>query len=204
MEAKTMRPADDVRPYVVRTYDRWIILAVVISVGWFLFRPVFGYGVYYRGLSFERMLNIGVAEQYYAKSTRVYPDLVEPWLALAILQGMDGRVNRADYGAALATLGAGLSHNPHSGALAFQMCRDKYEMGRDYAGAFAACSRSVENDPADKFAWDYGAWSAHRLGAESIAASYWRRVLRLDPTYAAAARALGFPDRAPPLAARHG
>jgi tetratricopeptide (TPR) repeat protein len=204
METKNVGRHEDVRPYVVRTYDRWIILAVVITVGWFLFRPIFGYTVYYRGLSFERMLNIGVAKQYYAKSTRVYPNLVEPWLALAILQSMDGRVNHTDYEAALSTLDAGLSHNPQSGALAFQLCRDKYEIGRDYSGAFAACSRSVANDPANKFAWDYGAWAAHRLGADKIAASYWRRVLLLDPKYAAAARALGYPDRAPPPAAARG
>ena len=42
METKIVRKNEDVRPYVVRTYDRWIILVVVITVGWFLFRPIFG------------------------------------------------------------------------------------------------------------------------------------------------------------------
>src|SRR6202030_3512227 len=96
METSTSMAAGDIRPYVIRTYDRWIILVVVLVVGWFLFRPMFGYAVYYRGLSFERMLNLEVAESYYAKSTRVYPYLVEPWLALSVLQGMDGRINSQD------------------------------------------------------------------------------------------------------------
>lgn len=190
MDNSNATAPEDVRPYVVRTYDRWIILVVVLVVGWFLFRPIFGYVVYYRGLSFERMLNIDVAKLYYAKSTRVYPYLVEPWLALAVLQDMDGRVNAADYHAALSTLEEGLSYNPRSGALSFQMCRDYYEIGHDYTSAFAACSRSVADDPSNKFAWDYGAWAAHRSGDQKLAVDYWRHALKLDPNYAAAARAI--------------
>jgi len=179
-----------VRPYVVRTYDRWIILVVVLVAGWFLFRPIIGYVVYYRGLSFERMLNIDVAERYYAKSTRIYPYLVEPWLALAVLQDMDGRVNAADFHAALSTLKEGLANNPHSGALSFQLCRDYYEVGRDYKSALASCMRSVKDDPANKFAWDYGAWAAHKSGDEKDAVVYWRHALALDPNYVTAARAI--------------
>jgi tetratricopeptide (TPR) repeat protein len=136
------------------------------------------------------MLNIGVAERYYARSTRVYPNFVEPWLALAILQGMDGRVKSADYTAALSTLNDGLSYNPHSGALAFQLCRDYYEIGRDYPSAFSACARSVKDDPSNKFAWDYGAWAAHRSGHARDAVNYWRHALHLDPDYATAAQAI--------------
>ena len=182
--------AKDIRPYVIRTYDRWIILVVVLVVGWFLFRPIFGYAVYYRGLSFERMLNISVAESYYAKSTRVYPYLVEPWLALSVLQSMDGRINSQDYETALSTLKKGLAYNPHSGALSFQLCRDYYEIGRDYASALSACRRSVGDDPSNKFAWDYGAWAAHRTGDEKLAVTYWGQALRLDPNYVTAARAI--------------
>ena len=190
METSTAKTAVDVRPYVVRTYDRWIILVVVMAVGWLLFRPIFGYGVYYRGLSFERMLNLGVAESYYAKSTRVYPYLVDPWLALSVLQGMDGRVNSKNYAAALSTLKEGLSYNPRSAALSFQLCRDYYEIGRDYPSAYAACKRSVRDDPSNKFAWDYGAWAAHRSGDEKVAVTYWGHALRLDPNYVTAARAI--------------
>jgi tetratricopeptide (TPR) repeat protein len=190
METSTSTAAKDIRPYVIRTYDRWIILVVVLAVGWFLFRSIFGYAVYYRGLSFERMLNIGVAESYYAKSTRVYPYLVEPWLALAVLQGMDGRIDSQDYASALSTLEEGLSYNPHSGALSFQLCRDYYEIGRDYPSAYSACKRSVGDDPSNKFAWDYGAWAAHRSGDEKAAVTYWRQALRLDPNYVTAARAI--------------
>jgi len=182
--------AEDVRPYVVRTYDRWIILVVVLVAGWFLFRPIFGYVVYYRGLSFERMLSLDLAERYYAKSTRIYSHLYEPWLALSVLQGMDGRVHAADYQAALSTLKQGLLYNPHSGPLSFQMCRDYYEIGHDYKPAFAACARSVTDDPSNKFAWDYGAWAAHRSGDEKDAVDYWRHALAIDPNYVTAARAI--------------
>ncbi|HEY7980679.1 MAG TPA: tetratricopeptide repeat protein [Candidatus Eremiobacteraceae bacterium] len=185
-----MQNTADVRPYVIRTYDRWIILVVVLVAGWFLFRPIFGFSVYYRGLSFERMLNLGEARYYYARATHVYPNNDLPWLALAVLQSMDGRIHAADYAAALSTLKNGLTNNPHSGALSFQMCRDYYEIGHDYPSAFSACARSVRDDPTNKFAWDYGAWAAHRSGDTRNAVVYWRRALRLDPTYAAAAQAL--------------
>jgi tetratricopeptide (TPR) repeat protein len=190
MKNANVQTAQNVRPYVIRTYDRWIILVIVLVAGWLLFRPLFGYAVYYRGLSFERMLNIPEAKYYYARSTQVYPNNAEPWLALAILQSMDGRIRAADYAAALTTLKSGLSYNPHSGALAFQMCRDYYEIGRDYPSAFSACARSVRDDPSNKFAWDYGAWAATRSGDTKNAVAYLRQVLRLDPTYAAAAQAL--------------
>jgi tetratricopeptide (TPR) repeat protein len=190
MENPNVQNTADVRPYVIRTYDRWIILVVVLVAGWFLFRPIFGFSVYYRGLSFERMLNLGEARYYYARATHVYPNNDLPWLALAVLQSMDGRIHAADYAAALSTLKNGLTYNPHSGALSFQMCRDYYEIGHDYPSAFSACARSVRDDPTNKFAWDYGAWAAHRSGDTRNAVVYWRRALRLDPTYAAAAQAL--------------
>jgi tetratricopeptide (TPR) repeat protein len=190
MEKSNVQNAKDVRPYMVRTYDRWIILIVVLAVGWLLFRPLMGYSVYYRGLSFEHVLNIDEAKYYYARSTHVYPNNSDPWLALSVLQSMDGRVHAAEYKAALATLQSGLAYNPHSGALAFQMCRDYYEIGRDYPSAFSACARSVRDDPANKFAWDYGAWAALRSGDTKNAAAFWRHALRLDPTYAAAANML--------------
>jgi tetratricopeptide (TPR) repeat protein len=195
MENSKVQNTADVRPYVIRTYDRWIILVVVLVAGWLLFRPLFGFGVYYRGLSFERMLNLGDARYYYARSTHVYPNSELPWLALAALQSMDARVHAADYKAALSTLKNGLAYNPHSGALAFQMCRDYYEIGHDYPSAFAACTRSVRDDPSNKFAWDYGAWAAHRSGDTKNAVVYWRQALRLDPTYATAAQALSAAGR---------
>jgi tetratricopeptide (TPR) repeat protein len=190
MENSNVQNPVDVRPYVIRTYDRWIILVLVLVVGWIIFRPLFGFSVYYRGLSFERMLNLGEAKYYYARSTRVYPNSPDPWLALSILQSMDSRLHPTDYAAALATLKNGLVYNPHSGALSFQMCRDYYEIGNDYASAFVACTRSVSDDPSNKFAWDYGAWAAHKSGDTKDALTYWRHALRLDPHYVAAAQAL--------------
>ena len=52
----------DVRPYVVRTYDRWIILVLVVVVGWLLFRSVFAVVTAYRGVTFEAALIPDTAE----------------------------------------------------------------------------------------------------------------------------------------------
>ena len=41
----TVKPAE-VRPYIILTYDRWIILAIVLVGGWLLFRPIFSFAVY--------------------------------------------------------------------------------------------------------------------------------------------------------------
>ena len=52
----------DLRPYVVRMYDRWIILAIILLVAWSPWvRGLFAFTLYYRGLSFERMLVLTTA-----------------------------------------------------------------------------------------------------------------------------------------------
>src|SRR5579864_5978877 len=67
-------------PYIVRTYDRWIILVIVLVAGWFMFRPIFAYTTYYRGLSFERMLRFDVALHYYRKSQAIYHAIPAGWV----------------------------------------------------------------------------------------------------------------------------
>ena len=71
--------AVDERPYIIRTYDRWIILIIVLIAGWLLFRPLMAYTVFYRGLSFERMFRLTDAEYYYRKATKVDPKVPQGW-----------------------------------------------------------------------------------------------------------------------------
>jgi len=174
-EAKT---AADVRPYIIRTYDRWIILVIVLVAGWFLFRPLFAFSVYYRGLSFEHMLAIPTAEHYYRKAISVDPRVPEGWLGLGTLQMMRGRSNASQYASAVDTLTRGLSYNPRSGDLAFMLCRGYYEIGKDYKNALDACQRAFENQPVNSFAWDYAGWAALHLGQRDQALQYWREALR--------------------------
>src|ERR1700674_5194156 len=171
-------PPNDVRPYIVRTYDRWIILVLVLVAGWLLFRPVFAYTVFYRGLSFERMLQLGAAEHYYRKSIGVDPHIPESWLALGQLDMMRMHSRPDAYAGALDTLSRGADANPRSGVLPFFLCRTYYEAGHDYAKALAACKRSVANDPSLHFAWDYAGWASLQLGDRSNAVNYWRESLK--------------------------
>lgn len=170
--------AHDIRPYVVKTYDRWIILVLVLVGGWLLFRPLFAFSVYYRGVSFEHMFALTTAEHYYRKAIGVDARIPEGWLGLGGLQMMDAGVHHDRYLAALDTFTRGLSFNPKSDALAFNLCRAYYEIGKDYPHALAACQRAVQNDPNDHFAWDYAAWASFHMGKRDQALSYWREALR--------------------------
>src|SRR5215469_6715678 len=93
--------ADHVKPYIIKTYDRWIILVLVLVAGWFLFRPIFAFSVYYRGVSFEHMLAMNTAEHYYRKSIAVYPRIPEGWIGLGTLQMMRSKTNPGDYESAV-------------------------------------------------------------------------------------------------------
>src|ERR1700680_1435576 len=150
---------EDIRPYVVRTYDRWIILVIVLVAGYILFRPVFAFSAYYRGLSFERMLSISTAKHYYQRAIDIDANVPEGWIALGELYMMDGRVSRVDHDLAVSTLSSGAVGNPQSGSLPFLRCRTYYEQGRDLSHALQACQQSFGIDPSNKFAWDYAAWS---------------------------------------------
>lgn len=182
---------EDVRPYIIRTYDRWIILVLVLVVGFFLFRPVIAYSAYYRGLSFERMLSLDVAKHYYQRSIDIDPHTSEGWIGLGVLYMIDGRSNPSDHALAVSTFARGSQANPEDGVLPFLLCRTYYEQGRDVKDALAACQESVKRDPTgNKFAWDYAAWSALRLGDSRLAVEYWKHALAVDPGYQTARLAI--------------
>lgn len=170
--------AHDARPYIIQTYDRWIILVIVLVGGWFLFRPIFAFSVYYRGVSFEHMLVLSTAEHYYRKAISVDPHVPEGWIGLGGLQMMRARAYPNDYANAVDTFTRGMSYSPHNGALPFLLCRTYYEIGKDYRNALGACQRAFESTPANTFAWDYAAWAALHLGQRDLALQYWREALR--------------------------
>jgi tetratricopeptide (TPR) repeat protein len=183
--AREAKPATDVRPYIVQTYDRWIILVIVLVVGWFLFRPIFAFSVYYRGLSFEHMLRMQTAEHYYRKAIGVDPRVPEGWLGLGSLQMMRARAYPDQYSAAVDTFTRGSGYSPRNGALPFMLCRTYYEVAKDYKNALSACQRAFANAPENSFAWDYAAWAALHLGQREQALQYWREALRRGHTPAA-------------------
>ena len=168
----------DARPYIIKTYDRWIILALVLVCGWLIFRPLFAFSVYYRGVSFEHTLHFGTAEHYYRKAISVDKNIPEGWLGLGLLQMFSARSEPGMYQTAIDTFSDGLAFNPKSGALAFDLCRTYYEIGHNYPKALEACQRGFQNDPTNHFAWDYAAWASLRLGKRDQALTYWREALR--------------------------
>jgi tetratricopeptide (TPR) repeat protein len=181
---------EDIRPYVIRTYDRWIILVIVLVVGYILFRPVFAYSAYYRGLSFERMLSIPTAKHYYQRAIDIDKNVPDGWIGLGELYMMDGPTNRADHDLAVSTFTNGSEANPQNSELPFLLCRTYYEQGRDFKHALTACERSVKINPDNKFAWDYAAWSALQLGDARRAITFWQHALSIDPNYTAARLAI--------------
>jgi tetratricopeptide (TPR) repeat protein len=183
--------SNDVRPYVIRTYDRWIILAVVLVIGYLLFRPIFAYSAYYRGLSFERMLSLDQAKHYYQRAIDIDPNVPDGWIGLGALYMIDGHSNRVDHDRAVATFTNGAAANPKNALLPFLLCRTYYEQGHDFPHALAACLASVAIDPTtNKFAWDYAAWSSLQSGKPEQAIEYWQRVLAIDPRFTAARTAI--------------
>ena len=181
--------AADQRPYIIRTYDRWIIFVIVLVAGWLLFRPIFGFTIYYRGLSFERMLQLQTAEHYYKKSTVVYPRLPEGWIGLGELYYMWTPAQPQYYAKGIAVLKEAASFNPHNAKLAFDLGRF-YFRAHDYRRALPAFLRSASDDPASVFAWDFAAWSCVHMGQRERALRYWHEVLKLEPTNAAVLRAV--------------
>lgn len=177
----------DTRPYVVRTYDRWIILVLVVVLGWFLFRPLFGFAVYYRGVGFERMFQLQSAEHYYIKSTWVYPKMPQAWQGWGELVMMRAPSDESQRQIALQVLQRGISYNPNYGPLEFDLGRT-YFMGKQYKQATQAFLRGAYLMPNDLFSWDYAAWSSLRAGDAHNAIKYWYEVLRIDPGNAVAHR----------------
>jgi tetratricopeptide (TPR) repeat protein len=172
--------APDERPYIVRTYDRWIILVLVLVLGWFLFRPLFAFVVYYRGVSFERMFQLPSAQHYYIKSTKVYPKIPQGWQGWAELLMMRAPSDESQRQLALSVLERGIGYNPNYGPLEFDLGRT-YFMRKQYKQAAAAFVRSAQLSPNDLFSWDYAAWASFHEGDVPQALRYWHEVLRIDP-----------------------
>ncbi len=179
----------DVRPYVIRTYDRWIILFLVITIGWFLFRPMFAFSVFYRGVSYERMLRLKTAEHYYRKSTIVYAKIPEGWQGWGELYLMKAPSDRAAALEAIRIFTTGLKYNPRAKSLAFSLGRSYYTL-KDYRNARIAFERSASIAPGDMFSWDFAAWSSFHDGDRQLALKYWHQVLKIDPGNATARRAI--------------
>jgi len=175
-----MRPqAADARPYVIRMYDRWIILAIILVLAWFA-RPFYAFALYYRGVSFERMLVMMTAEHYYKKSIFVYDRIPEGWQGLGELYYMGAPDNRALYEKARSTFERGFALNPHSYWLAFDLGRT-YFLGKEYGRAVITFEKAVQLSPTSRAALDYAAWSAFREGNRTLALQYWRRLLSMYP-----------------------
>lgn len=180
-------PEAEAKPYIVRTYDRWIILVLVVVIGWFLFRPIFAFSVYYRGLSFERSLQIPSAYHYYIKSTRIYKKIPHGWQGWAELLMMKAPSDVSQRQLAISVLTQGVLYNPTSAPLEFDLGRTYY-MGKEYAKAARAFYRSAQLSPNDMFSWDFAAWSSLHSGNVAQALAYWHEVLRIDPGNAVAHR----------------
>lgn len=172
----------DERPYIVKTYDRWIILVIVLVAGWLLFRPLFAFSVYYRGLSFEHMLRMSTAEHYYRKAIAVDPKVPEGWVGLGELSMLTARIDRSTYAQAVNIFKQGLGYNPSSGGLAFDLCRTYYEIGKEYENARVACDLATRNQPTNPFTWDYAAWANLRTGNKQQALADWREAQKRGHT----------------------
>jgi tetratricopeptide (TPR) repeat protein len=186
---QSMAPERDVRPYIIRTYDRWIILVIVLVAGWLLFRPLIAFTVYYRGVNFERTFRLSDAEYYYKKATRVDPKVPQGWQAWGELE----RMNIVDPVARTETIrifSEGLSFSPTYAPLAFDLGR-AYFADKQYGKAREAFLHSARYAPNDAFSWDFAAWSALHSGNRAQAIEYWHHVLTIDPGNATARRMLG-------------
>lgn len=194
MKAVAVIPAqqtagEDIRPYVVRTYDRWIILVLVLVIGWFIFRPLIAFTVFYRGVSYERMLNLKTAEHYYSKSTRVYAKIPQGWQAWGELYLMRAPSDPVARQTAVALFSKGMVYNPRFAPLAFDLGRTYY-VGKDFPRALGAFETSARLAPNDMFSWDFAAWSSFHGGNVPLAIKYWHEVLKIDPGNAPARREL--------------
>lgn len=180
----------DVRPYVVRTYDRWIILVLVLVGGWLLFRPIFSVVAASRGLAFENALIPDTAEHYYKKAIAIDPAVPDGWLDLGRLYYSFNTDEGGRYEEAAATFAAGTEAVPKDARLPFELGRTYLIKLHDYKRAAAALKISVARDPDGEFAWDYLAYASLRSGDRRFALECWRKVLEIDPNHESARRAL--------------
>jgi tetratricopeptide (TPR) repeat protein len=191
-------PAKDVRPYVVRTYDRWIILVIVLVGGWFLFRPIFAYVTMYRGITFETQLVEKTAEHYYRKSIAIDPKMPDGWIKLGELYYFWSYNDPARYEAAAQIFASGEQWAPDNYVLPWDLGRVYLVKLHRPADAEAALRESLKRNPEStpdqrrtaEFSWDYLAYAALETGDVGYARRCWQEVLRIDPGYTSARDAL--------------
>ena len=180
----------DVRPYVVRTYDRWIILVLVLGAGWLLFRPIFAVVTAYRGVTFEAALIPDTAEHYYKKAIAIDPGVPDGWIHLGELYYSFSYENRTRYELAAQTFEAGEKAVPNDARLPFDLGRTYLIKLHDYEKAEAALRTAVQRDPSMEFGWDYLAYAALKNGDRQFALECWRKVLQINPNHDSARRAI--------------
>jgi tetratricopeptide (TPR) repeat protein len=180
----------DSKPYVINRLDRWIILVIVLVVGWFMFRPIFAVVTAYRGVTFESALFPDTAEHYYRKAIAIDKAVPDGWIHLGELfyywnRGQTGRFRQA-----ADIFEAGMKACPTSSKLAFDLGRTYLIKLKDYKKAEAALREAVRRDPNDEFAWDYLGYAAVNVGDRQYALECWRQVLRINPAHDSARKAL--------------
>lgn len=180
----------DVRPYVIKTYDRWIILVIVLVAGWFLFRPVFAVVAAYRGVTFEALLVPDTAEHYYRKAIAIDPAVPDGWIRLGELFYDWNRGDRARYVLAAEAFEGGTKAVPRNAKLPFDLGRTYLLKLHEYNKAEAALRESVRRDPNDEFAWDYLGYAAAKNGDRAYAIECWRQVLKINPRHDSARKAI--------------
>lgn len=188
--ADPVAPARDDRPYIVKTYDRWIILVLVVVGGWFLFRPVMATVCAYRGITYEASLAPDVAEHYYRKATRIDSGVELGWLWLGDLYYNWSQGSPARYQLAAQAYAQGAQDVPASWQLPFDLGRTDYlRLGAPKA-AVTALQEAVRRNPKAEFAWDYLGYASLRAGDRAYAISCWRRVLAINPNHTSARDAI--------------
>jgi len=180
----------DVRPYVVRTYDLWIILVLVLVGGWLLFRPIFAVVTAYRGVTFEAALIPDTAEHYYKKAIAIDPAVPDGWVHLGELYYSFSFSERSRYELAAQTFEAGEKAVPKDARLPFDLGRTYLVKLRDYKKAEDALRVAVQRDPSMEFGWDYLAYAALKNGDRQYALECWRKVLQINPNHDSARRAI--------------
>jgi len=183
-------PKADTRPYVIKTYDRWIILVIVLVGGWFLFRPIFAVVAAYRGVTFEASLFPDAAEHYYRKAIAIDPAVPDGWIHLGELLYFWNRADSGRFAEAAATFDAGTRACPANARLPFDLGRTYLLKLHDYRKAEDALRESVNRDPTNEFAWDYLAYAAMKAGDRQFALRCWREVLKINPKHDSARQAL--------------
>jgi tetratricopeptide (TPR) repeat protein len=183
-------PPAGVHPYVIRGYDRWILLVIVLVAGWLLFRPIFAVVTAYRGVTFEAALFPDTAEHYYKKAIAIDPAVPDGWIHLGELYYYWNRGQQSRFVQAAQTFEAGMRACPKNARLAFDLGRTYLLKLKDYKKAEAALRESVKRDPSGEFAWDYLAYAAIGAGHRQLAIEAWRQVLKLNPKHDSARKAL--------------